>query len=87
MSYFCGLPIDEVKKICDLHDDKFNHSLAAFRFARLANGGALGARKLSNATVHANGSVHRVHELASEAGPACGLAGIVVEAPYVAPDT
>ncbi len=38
MSYFCGLTIDEVKKICDLHDDKFNHSLAAFRFARLANG-------------------------------------------------
>lgn len=38
MSYFCGLTTDEVKKICDLHDDKFNHSLAAFRFARLANG-------------------------------------------------
>jgi len=38
MSYFCGLTIDEVKKICDLHDDKFNHSLAALRFARLSNG-------------------------------------------------
>lgn len=38
MSYFCGLTVDEVKKLCGLTDDRFNHSLAALRFARLANG-------------------------------------------------
>ena len=38
MSYFCGLTVDEVKKLCGLPDDRFNHSLAALRFARLANG-------------------------------------------------
>jgi starch phosphorylase len=38
MSYFCGLSVDEVKKLCGLTDDRFNHSLAALRFARLANG-------------------------------------------------
>ena len=37
MSYFCGLSVEEVKKLCGLEDDRFNHSLAAFRFARLAN--------------------------------------------------
>lgn len=38
MSYFCGLSIDEVRKLTGLHDDQFNHSLVALRFARLANG-------------------------------------------------
>ena len=38
MSYFCGLTVDEVKKITGMPDDQFNHSLAALRFARLANG-------------------------------------------------
>jgi starch phosphorylase len=38
MSYFCGLSVEEVKKLCGLTDDRFNHSLAALRFARLANG-------------------------------------------------
>jgi starch phosphorylase len=38
MSYFCGLTIDEVKKLTGNPDDMFNHSLAALRFARLANG-------------------------------------------------
>lgn len=38
MSYFCGLSIDEVRKITDIKDDQFNHSLAALRFARKANG-------------------------------------------------
>ena len=38
MSYFCGLSIDEVRKLTGLHDDLFNHSLVALRFARLANG-------------------------------------------------
>ncbi len=38
MSYFCGLSIDEVKKLTGLEDDQFNHSLVALRFAHLANG-------------------------------------------------
>jgi starch phosphorylase len=38
MSYFCGLSIDEVKKLAGLEDDAFNHSLVALRFAHLANG-------------------------------------------------
>ncbi len=38
MSYFCGLSIDEVRKLTGLKDDQFNHSLVALRFARLANG-------------------------------------------------
>jgi starch phosphorylase len=38
MSYFCGLSIDEVRKLTGLKDDQFNHSLVALRFAKLANG-------------------------------------------------
>jgi len=38
MSYFCGLNIEEVKKLTQNNDDMFNHSLAALRFAKLANG-------------------------------------------------
>ncbi|HVX51864.1 MAG TPA: alpha-glucan family phosphorylase [Chitinophagaceae bacterium] len=38
MSYFCGLSIDEVRKLTGTKDDLFNHSLAALRFAKLANG-------------------------------------------------
>ncbi len=38
MSYFCGLSIDEVRKLTGIQDDQFNHSLVALRFARLANG-------------------------------------------------
>jgi glycogen phosphorylase len=38
MSYFCGLSIDEVRKLTGIHDDQFNHSLVALRFAHLANG-------------------------------------------------
>ncbi|RXK62373.1 alpha-glucan family phosphorylase [Lacibacter luteus] len=38
MSYFCGLPLDEVRKLTGIYDDQFNHSLAALRFARHANG-------------------------------------------------
>ncbi len=37
MSYFCGLSVEEVKKLTDNHDDAFNHSLTALRFAHLAN--------------------------------------------------
>ena len=38
MSYFCGMPLDEVRRLTGIHDDQFNHSLAALRFARIANG-------------------------------------------------
>ena len=38
MSYFCGLGLDEVRKLTGITDDKFNHSLVALRFAHLANG-------------------------------------------------
>lgn len=38
MSYFCGMPIDEVRRITGIEDDLFNHSLAALRMAKLANG-------------------------------------------------
>jgi len=38
MSYFCGLSVDEVKKLTGNNDDAFNHSLVALRFAHLANG-------------------------------------------------
>ena len=38
MSYFCGLSIDEVRKLTGITDDLFNHSLAALKFARKANG-------------------------------------------------
>lgn len=38
MSYFCGLSVDEVRKITGIEDDKFNHSLAALRFSKVANG-------------------------------------------------
>ena len=37
MGYFCGLSLDEVRKLTGNHDDQFNHSLAALRFARKAN--------------------------------------------------
>jgi len=38
MSYFCGLTVEEVKKLYGNDSDQFNHSLAALRFAKLANG-------------------------------------------------
>jgi len=38
MSYFCGLTIEETKKLTGIEDDAFNHSLAALRFAHIANG-------------------------------------------------
>jgi starch phosphorylase len=38
MSYFCGMPMDEVRRVTGIYDDQFNHSLAALRFARIANG-------------------------------------------------
>jgi starch phosphorylase len=38
MSYFCGLSVEETKKLTGITDDQFNHSLVALRFAKLANG-------------------------------------------------
>jgi starch phosphorylase len=38
MSYFCGMGLDEVRRLTGLTDSQFNHSLVALRFARLANG-------------------------------------------------
>ncbi|MCG2615629.1 alpha-glucan family phosphorylase [Terrimonas sp. NA20] len=38
MSYFCGLSVDEVRKLTGIYDDAFNHSLVALRFAKIANG-------------------------------------------------
>ncbi len=38
MSYFCGLSLDETRRLTGITDDQFNHSLVALRFARLANG-------------------------------------------------
>ena len=38
MGYFCGTSLEEVRKITGMEDDLFNHSLAALRMARLANG-------------------------------------------------
>lgn len=38
MSYFCGLSVDEVRKLTGIYDDAFNHSLVALRFAHIANG-------------------------------------------------
>jgi starch phosphorylase len=38
MSYFCGMPLAQVRELTGMTDDLFNHSLAALRFAHLANG-------------------------------------------------
>ncbi|MEP6926995.1 MAG: alpha-glucan family phosphorylase [Ginsengibacter sp.] len=38
MSYFCGMPLEQVRELTGMTDNLFNHSLAALRFARLANG-------------------------------------------------
>lgn len=38
MSYFHGLSLDEVRKLTGIHDDQFNHSLVALRFAKRSNG-------------------------------------------------
>lgn len=38
MGYFSGIPIEKVRELTGIHDDKFNHSLAALRFSHIANG-------------------------------------------------
>jgi glycogen phosphorylase len=37
-SFFSGVPEHEVREITGIHGDEFNHSLAALRLARIANG-------------------------------------------------
>ncbi|WP_018613482.1 alpha-glucan family phosphorylase [Segetibacter koreensis] len=38
MSYFCGLSLDEVRRVTGITDETFNHSLVALRLAKIANG-------------------------------------------------
>ncbi|RYY69699.1 MAG: alpha-glucan family phosphorylase [Chitinophagaceae bacterium] len=38
MGYFCGMPLELVRLLTGITDSQFNHSLAALRFAKLANG-------------------------------------------------
>ncbi|HEY5407823.1 MAG TPA: alpha-glucan family phosphorylase [Ginsengibacter sp.] len=38
MSYFYGMPLEQVRELTGITDNLFNHSLAALRFAHLANG-------------------------------------------------
>ncbi len=38
MSYFYGMPLEQVRELTGMTDHLFNHSLAALRFAHLANG-------------------------------------------------
>ena len=38
MGFFCGTPLDEVRKISGIEDDVFNHTLVALRVAKIANG-------------------------------------------------
>jgi len=38
MGYFCGMELDQVRELTGMEGDLFNHSLAALRFAKLANG-------------------------------------------------
>jgi starch phosphorylase len=37
MSYFYGIPLEEVRTLTGMDGDQFNHSLVALRFARLSN--------------------------------------------------
>jgi glycogen phosphorylase len=38
MSYFCGMPLEQVRELTGMQNDLFNHSQAALRFAHMANG-------------------------------------------------
>lgn len=38
MGYFCDMKLDQVRELTGMEGDLFNHSLAALRFAKLANG-------------------------------------------------
>ena len=38
LSFFCGLPLDEVRAISGIYDQTFNHTLVGLRFSEKANG-------------------------------------------------
>ena len=38
LGFFCGTPLDEIRKITGIKDDVFNHSLVALRLSKIANG-------------------------------------------------
>jgi starch phosphorylase len=38
LGFFCGTPLEEVRKITGIKDSVFNHSLVALRFSKIANG-------------------------------------------------
>jgi len=38
LSFFCGLPLEEVRSITGIQDNTFNHTLVGLRFSRKANG-------------------------------------------------
>jgi len=48
MSYFGDLPLDEVRRLTGMKDDRFNLSLVALRFAHIANGVSALHGKVSN---------------------------------------
>ncbi len=38
LGFFCGIPLEEVRKITGIKDNTFNHSLVALRLSKIANG-------------------------------------------------
>ena len=38
MGFFCGTPLEEIRKVTGVKDSVFNHSLVALRLAKIANG-------------------------------------------------
>lgn len=38
LGFFCGTPLEEIRKLTGIDDDVFNHSLAALRVSKIANG-------------------------------------------------
>src|SRR6185295_19056415 len=48
LGYFCGLKLEEAKMLTGTNGDTFDHSLAALRFARIANGVSQLHGKVSN---------------------------------------
>jgi len=38
LGFFCGIPLEEVRKITGVKDNVFNHSLVALRLSKIANG-------------------------------------------------
>ncbi len=38
LGFFCGIPLDEVRKITGIKDNTFNHTLVALRLSKIANG-------------------------------------------------